>query len=455
VVFDFLDVMDKVTKGQRMDEKEYDNLVFKKSMEMVKEYGFKCDPANPVPSDDQLADEIYEAGLRLAVDVGGWCLNTRRLIKITESEIKESLREAQKEYLAGEGRDAKKIFARRPESTDRVFFLGGTYAPFTEEVAPTIAKAMAMLPIDGISPFNHREISGRRIADMPLEVWANRREIEWTREGITKAGKPGLHVVNYPISTKAAVITSVLQPNYIRKTDGVMTSPLPELFKIDYDCLTANIVAREYGCLVESDVAAMAGGYSGGYEGSTIVTLAGVLLTHAILSPVTISADAGMHCLNPELWATPETQWSHNLCVQAIARNTLIKTRPSVATSAEPCTLQGLMEIAYCTIGVVVSGGCEVFTSRPVVPRRVNLPTPLEAKWGLEISRGALGMSREEADDFIKKIEVPRQKLEVQLKGKSFVECYDLNTLTPNKEYLDIYDTAKKQLTDLGFNFKF
>jgi methylamine--corrinoid protein Co-methyltransferase len=278
--------------------------------------------------------------------------------------------------------------------------------------------------------------------------------MEWAREGIVRAGKPGLHVLNYPISPRAATIIGVLNPEYVRRTDGVMISPLPELFKIDYDTLTADIAAREYGCLIESNVISMAGGYAGGYEGSALVGVAGSLLANAILFPDSVCLETGMHCLNPDLWAIPEMRWAHNLSIQALARNTLVKTRPSACTSSEPGTLQCLMEIAYSAIGLVASGASAIFTSRPIRPKRVNLPTPMEAKWGLEIADGALGMSREEANEFVKKIQVPREKLEIQLKGKGFQESYDLNKLTPNAEYQEIYESAKRQLSDLGFSFR-
>jgi methylamine--corrinoid protein Co-methyltransferase len=37
--------------------------------------------------------------------------------------------------------------------------------------------------------------------------------------------------------------------------------------------------------------------------------------------------------------------------------------------------------------------------------------------------------------------------------GKKFTECYDLKTLTPSKEYLDLYKKTKSFLTDLGLSF--
>ena len=39
--------------------------------------------------------------------------------------------------------------------------------------------------------------------------------------------------------------------------------------------------------------------------------------------------------------------------------------------------------------------------------------------------------------------------------GKTFQECYDVTTVRPTKEYLEIYDKSIKTLTDLGLDFKY
>ena len=36
--------------------------------------------------------------------------------------------------------------------------------------------------------------------------------------------------------------------------------------------------------------------------------------------------------------------------------------------------------------------------------------------------------------------------------GKSFRECYHAETITPSKEYLKVYETMKKELSDIGLN---
>jgi hypothetical protein len=37
--------------------------------------------------------------------------------------------------------------------------------------------------------------------------------------------------------------------------------------------------------------------------------------------------------------------------------------------------------------------------------------------------------------------------------GKKFEECYDSDTITPSKEYMEIYSKVRKELEDLGLEF--
>ncbi|MDW5555143.1 monomethylamine:corrinoid methyltransferase, partial [Methanosarcina sp.] len=37
--------------------------------------------------------------------------------------------------------------------------------------------------------------------------------------------------------------------------------------------------------------------------------------------------------------------------------------------------------------------------------------------------------------------------------GKTFQECYDVKTVTPTDEYMQVYDGARKKLEELGLVF--
>jgi hypothetical protein len=84
-----LDVMEKALEGKPMSETDYQLRLFApKVAEKVKEHGIKWDPQNPILSDDKMADELFEAGLELLVDVGAYCTDTGRVISYTEEEIR-------------------------------------------------------------------------------------------------------------------------------------------------------------------------------------------------------------------------------------------------------------------------------------------------------------------------------------------------------------------------------
>ena len=60
-------------------------------------------------------------------------------------------------------------------------------------------------------------------------------------------------------------------------------------------------------------------------------------------------------------------------------------------------------------------------------------------------------MKREDANELVKDI-LKRYEGRIGQAplGKSFRECYDAETITPTKEYLDVYDTVKNELGDMG-----
>jgi methylamine--corrinoid protein Co-methyltransferase len=39
-------------------------------------------------------------------------------------------------------------------------------------------------------------------------------------------------------------------------------------------------------------------------------------------------------------------------------------------------------------------------------------------------------------------------------KGKTFQECYNVSSLTPSDEYLQVFDKALKTMEEIGFEFK-
>ena len=141
-----------------------------------------------------------DAGLRLATKVGAYCITTHRTLKFSEDELKGVIKEPPKEITVGAGKDAVRIPHRKIEDATPPPSIASINVPVAEEMVVPITQAVAQLPIAGIRGPNFYTLRGRTVTGMPLEVVAQRRQVEWVREGVKRAGKPGLHVITYPTS---------------------------------------------------------------------------------------------------------------------------------------------------------------------------------------------------------------------------------------------------------------
>ena len=70
-MLDFVDICMRTEEGRMMEQMDYYMKVFiPKLREVVKKYDIKYDPDTPVPSDDGLADRVFEAAFEFFLDVG-------------------------------------------------------------------------------------------------------------------------------------------------------------------------------------------------------------------------------------------------------------------------------------------------------------------------------------------------------------------------------------------------
>lgn len=112
----FWEVADRaINSGPLMKMKDFDLKIFKVSSRLVKEYGIKYDPKFPIPSDNDMGDRLFEAGLKLYVEVGTYCIDTERVIKFSEEELQESLLDLSRMPEGidiGDGAEKRHLFKR-------------------------------------------------------------------------------------------------------------------------------------------------------------------------------------------------------------------------------------------------------------------------------------------------------------------------------------------------------
>ena len=156
-----------------------------------------------------------------------------------------------------------------------------------------------------------------------MEVYASRRQMNWMREGVRKAGRPGLAVVYYPINTRAEDLIGVMDPeNGLRPTDGILLSLLPDL-KMEQDMLSAAIVYDEYGSFKLSGSFAIIGGFCGGIDGAIIEGIAKPIAAMiAYRDYINYTGVEHVHMLNGRQILVPHVNWARSVVNQALNRFT-------------------------------------------------------------------------------------------------------------------------------------
>jgi len=455
---DFMEVIDRALSGPYCSEKEFDLKVFvPKLREVVKKYEIKCDTENPIPADDDLADRIFKAGVELYASVGTYCTNTERIIKFTEAEIQEALVTAPSAPVFGEGKDAKALVARKPESDIPPWcFIGaGGAAVSNEELFTSIMEAYAsFLPLaNSITTPSIRAINGKTVrAGSPLEIFACIRSSELARISLRRGGRPGLPIFN-SIATAVSDAGKIAGSQFgLRPSDGWLIGTMAEM-KINYERLNEIAYVTSLGGHICAESAPILGGYSGGAEGVAVTNVAyhlNCILVMRGSAQLTFPIHFKYGCTT-----TRDVLWAVSASSQAISRNSHFPFFILSYMASGPMTEMCLYEIAAAVTTSVVSGASIEFGG-VTKAATVDHFTPMEPRLASEVAHGVVGISRLEGNDIVKRLlakyedDIPHAP-----KGEKYEECWDIQSKQPNSEYLELYQKIKQELAEYGIRFKF
>ena len=445
------EILDLAETGPYCSEKDFDlKIIAKKCKELVKEYNIKFDRDVLVTSDNQLADKVFEAGLKLAVEAGIYCIDTKRIIKLTEEQIKEGIETAPKELVVGRGKDSRILYARKIEDSRYAITMGGQAgAPIPESWYLPMALSYMKEPlIDTINHGGLAEVEGRKFKTRsPLEIHATRRELRMLREAAKRAGRPGIHLLAGESSVTCLGDLAIASEEYMRTSDAHLIAILNEM-KTDYDRLAKAVNFTEYGAINVTLVDPIIGGYAGGPEGVAVNFVASYLLGRIIYQ-------SQYHICHPIHFkyvstSAPEGLWCLNIVGQAMARNTDFIIMGDVWTSAGAGTEMIFYEIAANTIVNVVTG------THPLGVSATNGTYPhasgLETRFMAEVARAAVkaGIKRDEANEIV--VKLVKKYVDKQEKpdiGKPFPELYDINKVVPREWWLKLYRKMKSEIAEL------
>ncbi len=461
----FWEVLDRAwNTGAPTKTRDFDMKIFTEATRLAEEHGIGYDPDVYVPSDDGMADDVWDAGVELFTEVGMYCVNTRRVMRFDESEVKDALRKVRGSVEIGEGGQRRVVTRRGIEGSKPPVIIGGVIESDLPEGENFVKlyQSIAQEPlIDGlyVGPPLHTAEGYELRKGSPLEVHLGRCMAAWAREAIRRAGRPGLHFAS-ACSSAIGDIAACNPENGVRPSDGLMISVIAEM-KTDVEALAKVAYALDYGCIKATHGGSVIGGWAGGPESAAVVSIADFLGSVMVymhhVGPV--YGDHGLtRCpgavpissVNPGMWGT-------ELTGQAIARNYNGVNGRFFLTAAGPGTEMQLWEVAALCIAGLASGrdlfcggGIRRYKVRPM------LGSALENRFHAELGHAAAGLKREDADELVKQI-VGKYKDRVTKDGgpwgHTFPEIYDLKTLTPRAKFLRVYDKVWSELEDMGIEY--
>ena len=453
-----LDVMEKALNGKPMSETDYQLRLFSpKVMEKVREHKIKFDPGNPIPSDNSMADEVFEAGIELLLDVGAYCTTSGRVISYSEAEIKEQLRNAPSKLHFGEGRDRKALVNRKIEDkTPPWCLLGAGGGPCSSDKSfLTLVEGYAEIPeTNAITTPAITRVGGMRVRPAsPLEVLAAQRNAVLARESCNRVGRQGIPIMNSLATAESDIaFAAALHPRFgMRPSDGYMICCMDPM-KVDFARLNKVAVALSMGGPIGMCFGPLLGGYSGGPEGTAVSNVAhhmmGILTYQSSwLLPFTIH-------LRYVASSSRDMLWVISTMGQAISRNTHLLSINLNYTTAGPCTPMVLYETSAAVTAAVASG-LSIESLGVATNKHEDRTTPVEPRISAEVGHAVAGMKRSDANEIVLKLLAKYEsKLSAPPLGKSLYECWDADARRPTKEYRAVIKRFKAEMVNLGVELR-
>jgi len=453
-----LDVMEKALNGKPMSETDYQLKLFApKVMEKVREHKIKFDPSNPIQNDNSMADEVFEAGLELLLDVGAYCTTSGRVISYTEAEIKDQLRNAPSKLHFGEGRDRKALVNRKVEDkTPPWCLLGAGGGPCSSDRSfLTLVEGYAEIPeTDAITTPAITRVGGTRVRPAsPLEVLAAQRNAVLAREACNRVGRQGIPIMNSLATAESDIaFAAATHPKFgMRPSDGYMICCMDPM-KVDFARLNKVAVALSLGGQIGMCFGPLLGGYSGGPEGTAVSNVAHHMMgittyQSSWLLPFTIH-------LRYVASSPRDMLWVISTMGQAISRNTHLLSINLNYTTAGPCTPMVLYETSAAVTAAVVSG-LSIESLGVATNKHEDRTTPVEPRISAEVGHAVAGMKRSDANELARKLLAKYEsKLAAPPLGKSLYECWDSGARRPSKEYSTVIKKYKAVMADLGVELR-
>jgi len=440
----------KAREGAYMEPRAFDLLLSRKVAELEREYGVIYEAGAVAPRDPSLAKGVFEAGFRLALEVGTYLVDQSRRVRLSEEELRSALASARSRVAIGEGRDSRLLEPRRPGSGVKPLAFGG-YAgtPTPPETFKESALSYALEPL--VDALDHGSLAGVNGLSVqrgaPSEAEATVAELKLLRKAIEEAGRPGMHLLACESSVSSVGSLAVMALGLLRKSDAQLIPVLNEM-KVDHGQLVKAHVGLAYGVHNAALVDPVVGGFARGAAGSAICAVAEALLSLAAYGASYVL----IHPYHIHLKATSSREC---LWVEAAVGLVGERLRVPLVGDVWPANGGGAIEMLYeVAANALVASAFGLHLLGPA-PANGEKPhgTGLEARLMAEVGAAAARLSPSDAvelaESLVKRYE---PSLRNPNPGKPFPELYDVRRRAPARWWLEAYLKVKKQLADMGLD---
>ncbi len=194
---DVFEAYDRFTQGDKVQEPYWDyNIVHSTAVLMKDRYDLDFG-GNIVPEDQDMADNLFLAGVDMLLETGIYNIDLGRVMHIDEDELYEGIKMAPRKLNIGHGKDRCKCKARVGNSKKRPIIQGGpTGAPVSEEIFTSIIESYADEPmVDSIVSGVLETVDGHQVlTNTPWEIKATMAEVRYVREAVANSGRPGMGI---------------------------------------------------------------------------------------------------------------------------------------------------------------------------------------------------------------------------------------------------------------------
>lgn len=450
-----LEIIDKSYAGPLCDDKEFNlKFVAEGINKVLDKYDIKFNKDHIIQQDDDLIDRVWQAAVDFFEECGVYNTSTHRRITFTKREIEETVKWAPAEVVFGVEQDAYKVVHRSVEDETKPYVVGGPIGTvLSEDMFIPIMQSYVQEPIiNSIAPGSIDITYGRKVrTDSPLEVIASWKHKEMMFSALRRAGRRGLSIGAGMMGLSDVGYLSCISRYGYRPADRHTIAMVGEL-KTNNELLNKLAHSVHQDGIIAAFYNPILGGFAGGEEGLAVLITAGMIALQMVYMSVTHSTCP----THPSLFCdtAPPILRALSVSTAAISRNSPLMTMVMTSPVGGPCTETLLYECVAMATMASVCGASIMFGTRSAVGVATNHVTGLEARFNGEVGYAAAGMSREQANDIVEKAVAKFEPvIDTKPIGKPFSEAYDMTTLKPSEEWLDIYDRVKKESSSWGLNY--